>query len=284
MIHVKQLYYAYPGADKETLHGLDFSINQGEIFGFLGPSGAGKSTLQKILIGILKSYKGSVQIFQEEIASIGPDYYERIGVAFEFPNFYNKFTVLENLKLFKSLYKSRTEDPMSLLEKVGLADASGLKVSQLSKGMKMRLNFCRACMHRPDLLFLDEPTSGLDPVNAKILKELILEQKAEGKTIILTTHNMHVAEELCDRVAFIVDGCIKLIDSPRALKLRQGQRKVQVEYLIGNRKKSEQFAMKDIGVNERFLHLLRQYEIETIHSQEASMEQIFIDVTGRTLS
>lgn len=100
----------------------------------------------------------------------------------------------------------------------------------------------------------------------------------------MTTHNMHVAEELCDRVAFIVDGCIKLIDSPRALKLRQGQRKVQVEYLIGNRKKSEQFAMKDIGVNERFLHLLRQYEIETIHSQEASMEQIFIDVTGRTLS
>lgn len=181
MIHVKQLYYAYPGADKETLHGLDFSINQGEIFGFLGPSGAGKSTLQKILIGILKSYKGSVQIFQEEIASIGPDYYERIGVAFEFPNFYNKFTVLENLKLFKSLYKSRTEDPMSLLEKVGLADASGLKVSQLSKGMKMRLNFCRACMHRPDLLFLDEPTSGLDPVNAKILKELILEQKRREK-------------------------------------------------------------------------------------------------------
>lgn len=284
MIHVKNLRFSYPGADKETLRGLDFSIRQGEIFGFLGPSGAGKSTLQKILIGILKPYKGSVNIFDEEIAVCGPDYYERIGVAFEFPNFYSKFTALENLKLFKALYQCRTEDPMIMLEKVGLSDASELKVSQLSKGMKMRLNFCRSCMHHPDLLFLDEPTSGLDPVNAQILKELIIEQKAEGKTIILTTHNMHTAEELCDRVAFIVDGCIKLIDSPRALKLRQGQRKVQVDYLKDQVKVSEQFAMKDIGTNERFLQILRNYEIETIHSQEASMEQIFIDVTGRTLT
>lgn len=127
MIHVKNLRFSYPGADKETLRGLDFSIRQGEIFGFLGPSGAGKSTLQKILIGILKPYKGSVNIFDEEIAVCGPDYYERIGVAFEFPNFYSKFTALENLKLFKALYQCRTEDPMIMLEKVGLVRCIGIE-------------------------------------------------------------------------------------------------------------------------------------------------------------
>lgn len=141
----------------------------------------------------------------KEIKDIGPDYYEHIGVAFEFPNFYSKFTALENLRMFQSLYDCRTEDPMDLLFKVGLGDAAHLKVSQLSKGMKMRLNFCRSLLHNPSILFLDEPTSGLDPVNARIMKGLIMAKKAEETTILITTHHMLAAEELCDRVAFIVD-------------------------------------------------------------------------------
>lgn len=283
MIQVKQLRFTYPGATKSTLHGLDFSIGGGEVFGFLGPSGAGKSTTQKILIGALKQYDGTVTVMGKEIRDIGPDYYEQIGVAFEFPNFYNKFTALENLQLFKSLYAGCTEDPMSLLKKVGLGEAAHLKVSQLSKGMKMRLNFCRSLLHNPSILFLDEPTSGLDPVNAKIMKDLILEKKAAGTTILITTHHMLAAEELCDRVAFIVDGQIKLIDTPRELKLKQGQRRIRVEYLKGQEKAAEEFAIEGIGENERFLHLIRQYPVETMHSLEATLEQIFIDVTGRTL-
>ncbi|OOC61289.1 ABC transporter ATP-binding protein [Paenibacillus ihbetae] len=283
MIEVKGLHFTYPNRSEQTLRGLDFVIPAGEIFGFLGPSGAGKSTTQKLLIGVLKGYQGSVKVMGSEIRDIGPDYYERIGVAFEFPNFYSKFTVLENLKLFRSLYKGKTEDPMRLLEQVNLADAANMKVSQLSKGMKMRLNFCRALLHDPDILFLDEPTSGLDPVNAKRMKELILAKKAAGKTVLITTHNMQAAEELCDRVAFIVDGEIKLIDSPRELKLRKGRKELRVEYRKNGQLKEALFPLDGIGGNDQFLKIIKNDMLETIHSQEASLEQIFIEVTGRQL-
>lgn len=285
MIQVKQLRFTYPGASEPTLRGLDFSIRSGEVFGFLGPSGAGKSTTQKILTGSLKQYEGEAKVLGEELRLAGSNYYERIGVAFEFPNFYQKFTVLENLKLFQSLYTRQTEDPRRLLRQVGLEDAAHQKVSQLSKGMKMRLNFCRSILHRPEIIFLDEPTSGLDPVNAKVMKDLILEKKETGTTVIITTHNMQAAEELCDRVAFIVDGQIMLIDSPRDLKLRLGERRIRVEYRDGSESGllAQDFAMDGIGENERFLQLLRRYPIETIHSRETTLEQIFIDVTGRSL-
>ncbi|MCJ8012135.1 ABC transporter ATP-binding protein [Paenibacillus sp. KQZ6P-2] len=283
MINVEQLSYRYPGANKRTLQGIDFSIARGEVFGFLGPSGAGKSTTQKILIGALRNYTGSVQVQGQEIRDLGPDYYEKIGVAFEFPNFYSKFTALENLKMFQSLYKKSKDNPMDILRKVGLEQAANMKVSQFSKGMKMRLNFCRAILHHPDILFLDEPTSGLDPLNAKIMKDLILEQKSAGTTVLITTHNMHAAEELCDRVAFIVDGQISLIDSPRALKLHHGQKRVRLEYTLSNEKHIEEFPMHNLGENTRFLQLIRQHPIETLHSLEGTLDQIFIDVTGRTL-
>lgn len=283
MIEVKGLHYTYPNHKKPTLKGLDFVISPGEIFGFLGPSGAGKSTTQKLLIGALKGYQGSIKVLGNEIRDTGPEYYERIGVAFEFPNFYSKFSVLDNLKLFRSLYQGETEDPMRLLEQVDLKEAANMKVSQLSKGMKMRLNFCRALQHDPDILFLDEPTSGLDPVNAQRMKELILAKKAAGKTILITTHNMQAAEELCDRVAFIVDGEIKLVDSPQELKLRKGRRTVRVEYRKGVELVDAVFSLDGIGENGQFLKLLQEYLPETIHSQEASLEQIFIEVTGRQL-
>lgn len=283
MIDVCSLQFTYPGQKKPTIQSMDFIIQKGEIFGFLGPSGAGKSTTQKILIGVLKGYQGSAKVMGVEIKDTGPDYYEQIGVAFEFPNFYSKFTVLENLKLFKSLYAGKTENPEWLLTQVGLTEAANLKVSQLSKGMKMRLNFCRALLNDPDILFLDEPTSGLDPVNAKQMKDLILSKKEAGKTVLITTHNMQAAEELCDRVAFIVDGQIKLIDSPKALKLRNGQKRIIVEYRREGELASSVFPLEGLGEDETFLSFIRNHQIETIHSQEASLEQIFIEVTGRKL-
>ncbi len=147
----------------------------------------------------------------------------------------------------------------------------------------MRLNFCRALLHDPDILFLDEPTSGLDPVNAKRMKELILAKKAAGKTVLITTHNMQAAEELCDRVAFIVDGEIKLIDSPRALKLRKGRKELRVEFRKNGQLKEALFPLDGIGRNDQFLKMIKNEMLETIHSQEASLEQIFIEVTGRQL-
>ena len=218
MIDVQNVFFKYPSSENDTIKGICFKVEQGEIFGFLGPSGAGKSTMQKILTGTLRDYRGSVHVFDTEIKRRTSDYYENIGVDFEFPNFYGKFTAIENLKYFASLYSVKTMDPMELLEKVGLHHDAKKKVSSYSKGMKMRLGFVRSLLNDPKLLFLDEPTSGLDPANARVLKDMILEQKRMGKTIILTTHNMHDAEELCDRVAFIVDGTIKTIGSPHDLR------------------------------------------------------------------
>lgn len=283
MIQVKGLTFTYPGNGNQTIRGLDFFIEPGEIFGFLGPSGAGKSTTQKILIGILKGYGGSVLVMDQEIKSVTADYYEGIGVAFEFPNFYSRFTAKENLNLFRGLYAGDTEEPDSLLAMVGLEKYGAVRVSDFSKGMKMRLNFCRALLNKPDILFLDEPTSGLDPVNAKNIKEIIRNLKSVGKTILLTTHNMSVAEELCDRVAFIVDGRIELIDSPRELKIKRGKKVIRVEYKEGEAVNTIEFPMKGIGDNTRFINLLKSGAVDTAHTLEASLEDIFIEVTGRKL-
>ena len=142
------------------MSGLDFQIKCGEVFGFLGPSGAGKSTTQRILIRLLDGYRGDVRVLRRELSEWGQDYYEHVGVAFEFPNHFLKLTALENLAYFRSLYSGKTEDPRALLEAVGLGDSVDMPVSHFSKGMKTRLSVARAILHNPELLFLDEPTGG----------------------------------------------------------------------------------------------------------------------------
>jgi fluoroquinolone transport system ATP-binding protein len=138
-------------------------------------------------------------------------------------------------------------------------------------------------LHQPDLLFLDEPTAGLDPVNARRIKDLILDQKADGKTIFLTTHDMTVADELYDRLAFIVDGEISLIDSPSNLKLEYGKPEVKVEYGSGNQLDSGTFPIQGLADNKEFQQILSMNQIRTMHTQEATLESIFIQVTGRSL-
>ncbi|NOK60846.1 MAG: hypothetical protein GFH27_549289n171 [Chloroflexi bacterium AL-W] len=218
MLTVHNLTYTYPETTTEVLHGLNFTIAEGEIFGFLGPSGAGKSTTQNILIGLLKEYAGSIAVMGQELRDIGQDYYEHIGVSFELPNHYLKLTARENLNYFRSLYSGPTRDAMEVLTMVDLADDADKSVAEFSKGMKIRLNVARSLIHSPRLLFLDEPTSGLDPVNARRIKDLVLAERARGTTVFVTTHNMTVADELCDRVAFITNGKIGLIDAPATLK------------------------------------------------------------------
>ena len=283
MITVKDLTFAYAGGTKPAIRSLNFAVEPGEIFGFLGPSGAGKSTTQKILNGLLKGYQGQITVLGKELNTWHSDYYEHIGVSFELPNHYLRLTALENLAYFRSLYRGETEDPKKLLELVGLQEDGDTLVGQYSKGMRMRLNFVRALLHKPELLFFDEPTSGMDPVNAKIIKDLIQGLKDEGRTIFLTTHNMNVADELCDRVAFIVEGEIKLIDTPKALKVRHGQRRVQIEFGLNGQWQQQEFALDGLGHNHEFINLLHRPDIQTIHTQETSLERIFIQVTGREL-
>ncbi len=283
MIKVTDLDYIYPKSSVKAVRDLTFEITDGEIFGFLGPSGAGKTTTQRIIIGLLKGYKGSVRIMNKERHQWDNDFYERIGVAFDFPNLYQKLTAAENLSLIGSYYKNKPENIDSLLERVGLLQDRDRKVEGYSKGMKMRLNFIRSLLHDPEILFFDEPTAGLDPVNAKIIKDIILELKQKGKTIFLTTHNMNVADQLCDRVAFIVDGTITLTDSPGELKVKYGKKTVRVEYMTDEDIKSADFPLEGIGMQNEFLTLLKKSEIRTIHSLEASLEDIFIQITGKEL-
>jgi fluoroquinolone transport system ATP-binding protein len=283
MITVENLSFAYPKAAESALKGLSFGITRGEIFGFLGPSGAGKSTTQKILVRLLKDYQGRVSVFGKDLKSWGMDYYERVGVSFELPNHYLKLTAVENLAYFAALYGNRTYDPRALLARVGLGEDGDRPVARFSKGMKNRLNVARSLLHDPELLFMDEPTTGLDPVNARLIKELIREQHQAGKTIFLTTHNMTVADELCDRVAFIVDGEVRLIDTPRELKLRYGRRIVRVEYASDGQTKERDFPLETLGSDPGFIELLRGGQVQTIHTLEATLEDIFIAVTGRRL-
>jgi fluoroquinolone transport system ATP-binding protein len=280
MIEANNLAYVYPSAKNPVLKGLRFHIKKGEIFGFLGPSGAGKSTTQQILIGKIKKYSGSAQVLGQEVRSADASFYERIGVAYEFPHFYNRFTAIENLRHFRSLYRDQETDPLTLLKQVGLEDAAHKKVETFSKGMKMRLNYCRSVLNNPEQLFLDEPTSGLDPVHADNLKRLIEAKRQAGTTVVITTHNMQAAEQLCDRVAFIMDGQIRLIDSPRSLKLLGGERKVRVEYELEDGKAAEDFPLEGIGENELYLTLIRSRRIVTMHTLEASLEDIFIAAAG----
>lgn len=285
VISVAGLTFTYPKATEPAVRGMDFSVGRGEIFGFLGPSGAGKSTTQKLLIGLLRGHGGQASVWGRDPLDWGPDYYQRVGVSFELPNHYQKLTGLENLKFFRSLYDGPTADPMELLDAVGLSDAANTRVGKYSKGMQMRLTFARSLINNPELSFLDEPTSGLDPVNARKVKDIILGLKAEGRTIFLTTHDMSTADELCDRVAFVVDGTIVALDTPAELKIARSQRRVRVQYRTGTGiLDTEEFAMDGLADDPAFHAALRDHHVETIHSREASLDDVFVEVTGRQLT
>jgi fluoroquinolone transport system ATP-binding protein len=284
VIRVCGLTFTYPRAREPAVRGMDFAVGRGEIFGFLGPSGAGKSTTQKILIGLLRGHRGEAQIWGKEPLAWGSEYYERIGVSFELPNHYQKLTGLENLRFFASLYDRVTRDPMELLDAVGLANGANTRVGEYSKGMQMRLTFVRSLINDPELLFLDEPTSGLDPVNARKVKNIILDLKSRGRTIFMTTHDMATADELCDRVAFIVDGTIVALDTPAELKIARGQRLVRVEYRgESGRLDTAEFSMDGLADDPAFHATLRNHHVETIHSREASLDDVFVEITGRRL-
>jgi len=280
---IQNLEFTYPKAEKKALNDVTFHIQKGEIFGFLGPNGAGKSTTQKVIIGLLKGYNGTVDILGKNLQSWGTDLYEHIGVCFELPNHYQKLTAFENLELFSSFYKNPTVDLFELLQMVDLQKDANQRVGSFSKGMKTKLNFARALLNNPQMLFLDEPTTGLDPVSARQIKNIILEKKKQGTTIFLTTHNMNDADELCDRVGFMVDGSLALIESPKDLKLQHGKKLVNVEYLINGSLQKEEFTLADLGSNSRFLSLLNSGQVQTIHTAEATLDDVFIKVTGRQL-
>jgi len=283
MITVRKLRYRYPGSERDAVDGIDFEIADGEIFGFLGPNGAGKSTTQRVLIRLLRDFDGEVEVAGRDLREWGDELYERIGVQFEIPNHYLKLTGRENLSYFAALYAGDTVGADELLGRVGLQDVADRRVGAYSKGMRGRLGFVRALLNRPALLVLDEPTGGLDPVTNREIRGLIREERERGATVFLTTHDMAVADDLCDRVAFIVDGRIEVVDEPRALRRRYGQPTVRVEFRRDGALEGAEFPLDGIGDETRFLEILRSGTVESIHTQETTLEEVFVQVTGATL-
>lgn len=280
-IEVETLRFTYPRASRPAVDGMSFHVGRGEVFGFLGPNGAGKTTTQRILVGLLSGWKGAVRLLGRERSTWGRELYDRIGVSFELPAGYGRLTARENLEHFANLHEAQSRDVEGLLEALGLGESSERLVATFSKGMRARLNLALALLHEPELLFLDEPTGGLDPVTARRVRERILSERDRGGTVFLTTHDLTTAELVCDRVAFVVAGRIAACDSPHRLKLAHGEKQLRVEYRENEELRSKTFPLD--GPAPELAALLDSGRVETIHSQEASLEEVFVRVTGARL-
>lgn len=204
---------------------VSFQVEQGELFGVLGPNGAGKTTTVKMLTTILLPTKGSGSILGHDLVKDTSEIRKHIGFTFGGARgLYGRLTAMDNLRYFAELYAldplySKKRIP-EMLELVGLQDRSDDRVETFSSGMQQRLHLARALLHNPDVLFLDEPTVGIDPIGARELRQTVKSLQQAGKTILLTTHYMAEAEELCDRIAIVNHGKIVAMDTPSALRRR----------------------------------------------------------------
>ncbi len=209
----------------EAVRGVSFAIEQGELFGLLGPNGAGKTTTIKMLITLLLPTAGSARVLGHDVVSAARDVRRNIGYVFGGDRgLYERLSALDNLRYFSELYGVPARESRArigeLLEMVGLTGREKERVEGFSRGMRQRLHIARGLLHDPSVLFLDEPTIGIDPVGARELRATIATLKEQGKTILLTTHYMFEADELCDRIAVIADGRIVAEGTPLDLKSR----------------------------------------------------------------
>ena len=264
--------------DKIVLNNINLSVEEGEIFGLLGPSGAGKTTLINIIIGQLKCNDGCSKVFEHDSYNLSADDYKKIGVMMDNFGLYERLNCYDNLKFYQMIDGNNTENIDEVLKKVGLLDAKKTNVSNLSKGMKNRLAFARAIIRKPKILFLDEPTSGLDPTTIEAIHKMILEEKKNGTTIFLTTHNMYEAEKLCDNIALLNEGNIVEYGNPKEICRRYNHQK-KFKIHLNNGEDIE------LNINEESAELIKEYiinnKLETIHSTEPNLETIFMELTGK---
>lgn len=281
-IIVKNLTYRY--GKLVAVDHIDFDVGVGEILGLLGPNGAGKTTAVKMLTGQIRPQEGQAVLLGHDVVKETEKVQSQIGVCFEQTNLYEQMSALDNLKLFAELFGMKDFDGYALLKRVGLAGREKDKVSNYSKGMKQRLMVARSLVNLPQIIFLDEPTAGLDPVSSEAIGNIILEERDRGATIFLTTHDMWEADKLCDRVAFMDQGKLAALDTPRNLKQQYGKRSLIAEVAAGDRLEKREI---DMDVDSTALAVEKLFEKEkvvTLHSEEATLEDIFIKVTGRRLT
>ena len=213
-LQVEDLVKRY--GDVVAVDDLSFSVGTGEIFGLLGPNGAGKTTTLEIVEGLQRPDSGSVTVLGLDGATQGSAIKSRIGVQLQDSSYYEYLTLREILALLGSFYPRRLP-PLELLERVGLGDKAGRRVRQLSGGEQQRFALAASLVNNPDLVILDEPTTGLDPASRRQLWELVGQVREGGATVIVTTHYMEEAEEMCDRVAIIDRGRLLASGPPREL-------------------------------------------------------------------
>lgn len=282
MIEVKNISKVFK--ETKAVDDVSFTVNKGEIFGFLGPNGAGKTTTSRMMIGLLKPTAGEIWIDQLNVQKETKKVQERIGVVFELPNLYGKWTIIANLQFFAQLYRVPDEEVEKVLEKLKLTDRAEMKVASLSKGWKQRVLIARALLHKPKILFLDEPTSGLDPNTADLIRRYIRVLKEEGTTIVLTTHDMHEADQISDRVGIMHKGKLVALDTPQNLKDRFGEDNVIVEYKNGAGAKKETLPLYSEETGALLHDLIAGGQLISVHSQEATLADVFSKLTGSELS
>lgn len=246
IIEVKNLVKQY--GDFTAVKGISFDVYQGEIFGLLGPNGAGKTTTLEIMETLRDETEGDVIIDGHSINSEPEKIKMKIGIQLQSAGFYPGLTLTETLRMYSALY-GMSVDPLALLDKVGLKDKAKAYYDKLSGGQKQRFSICTTLINKPKIIFLDEPTTGLDPQARRNLWELIKEIKESGTTIVLTTHYMDEAEELCNRIAIMDSGEILKLDTPDKL------------------------------IND----LLKTGFKKEKKTREANLEDVFISLTGKEL-
>jgi len=207
-----------------------------------------------------------------------------MGVCFEDTNLYEQMSALENLRFFARLFGIDGFDPYALLKRVELDGREKDRVETYSKGMKQRLMVARSILNRPRVLFLDEPTVGLDPTSSEAIRNIILEERERGATILLTTHDMEEADKLSDRVAFMDKGKIAVLDTPHNLKQQYGKRALKAKVAAADGKLEDREVIMDTPETAKAVQeLFAKEKVVTVHSEEATLEDIFIKITGRGL-
>ena len=280
-IEVHDLSFAY--GEIQAVDGVSFSVAPGEILGFLGPNGAGKSTTIKMLTGQLLPDACSISVLGMTMPDQVLEIQARIGVCFEEKNLYENMSARENLDFFARLYGIKGKDFDPYLRRVGLIDRADDRVASFSKGMRQRLMMTRAMINNPDILFLDEPTDGLDPVSSQAVRNVIKAEADRGASVILTTHDMHEADQLSDRVAFINEGKIEALDTAENLKLEHGQRSVRIRSRAGSEVAEQVISLEEANAGDQIRNAVSVDGLMTIHTEEATLEDIFIKLTGREL-
>jgi ABC-2 type transport system ATP-binding protein len=271
-IEVRDLRKSYGAL--EAVRGVDFEIEQGEVFGLLGPNGAGKTTTVEILEGYRRRDAGDVRVLGHDPQSPGPDFRQRIGVVLQQSELWPNITVRETHKLFAGYY----EHPRNIdevIELVGLAEKRDARVKTLSGGQKRRLDLGVALVGDPDLVFLDEPTTGFDPAARRAAWEMIRSLRSLGKTVLLTTHYLDEAEQLADRVAVMREGLIVRIGTPR--ELTTSDLEVEIRY-----RRNDEDVLIRTGEPTRVLHeltadaLARGEELERLEVRRPTLEQVYL--------